>query len=431
MKSKLIKLSKKPFVQNVAIVATGTAAAQAITMAFAPVITRLYGPEAFGVLGVFMAMVAIISPIAALTYPIAIVLPKSDADAKVLIGISLYISVGMSAVIALILVLFNNPIVTFLQIEVIAPFLYLIPLVILFSAFLQVAQQWLIRTKQFRITARVAFLQALFLNSAKAGIGWFNPVAAVLIILATLGSALHALMLFLGASRSQRKQVEELTESNTVKELAKKHRDFPIYRAPQVFINAISQSLPVLLLASFFGPASAGFYTIGKTVLGMPAQLIGSSVGDVFYPRIAAAANNGENLTRLITKATLGLAAVGIIPFGIIIALGPWIFGFVFGAEWVLAGEYARWIALWSFFMFLNNPSVKALPVLSAQLFHLRFTIFTVTTRISVLAIGYYVFSSDIVAVALFGVSGAIINIILILITLQKGKSFDKLRRRT
>ncbi|UCZ56541.1 hypothetical protein LGV61_12545 [Desulfurispirillum indicum] len=41
----LTKLYNSKFIRNVAIVASGTAAAQAITMAFAPIITRIYGPE--------------------------------------------------------------------------------------------------------------------------------------------------------------------------------------------------------------------------------------------------------------------------------------------------------------------------------------------------------------------------------------------------
>ena len=46
---------------------------KAITMAFSPVITRLYGPDAFGMLGTFTATLAVVTPSAALTYPIAIV----------------------------------------------------------------------------------------------------------------------------------------------------------------------------------------------------------------------------------------------------------------------------------------------------------------------------------------------------------------------
>ncbi|WP_368503158.1 lipopolysaccharide biosynthesis protein [Alkalihalophilus sp. As8PL] len=428
MKHKLNTLRKKPFVRNVFIMASGTAAAQVIAMVLSPIITRLYGPEAFGLLGVFTAVIAIITPIAALTYPIAIVLPKSDNDAKGIVRLSLYISTTISMVVAIILIFFNETIVDVFNIEAIAPFMLLIPLVILFSGFLQVTEQWLIRKNQFRITARVTVLQSLILNGSKVGIGFFHPVAAVLIVLTVFGQLLKSFMMIIGVKRANAIKEQGLVSEHaslSIKGLAKKYKDFPIYRAPEVFLNAISQGLPILMLTSFFGPASAGFYSIGKTVLGMPSQLIGKSVGDVFYPRISEAANNGENLTKLITKATLALGAVGIIPYGIVIIFGPSLFGFVFGSEWVTAGEYARWIALWSLFGFMNRPSVRALPVLSAQAFHLRFTILMLVVRFLMLAIGYWVFESDVVAIALFGFSGATLNIILILLTLNRSRRFD------
>lgn len=429
MNSKIIKLKNKPFVRNVIIMASGTAAAQALVMALSPIITRLYGPEAFGLLGVFMSIVSIVAPIAALTYPIAIVLPKYDKEAKGLIHLSLYISFGIASLVGVILLLFSRPIVKLFQIEVIAPFLYLIPLVILFSGFLQVAEQWLIRTKQFAITAKVTFFQSLILEGSKVGIGFFHPIATVLVVLSTLGHALRALMMIIGAKHSNYKELNESDEESlSIKELVKKYNDFPLFRAPEVFINAVSQGLPILMLASFFGPASAGFYSIGRTALGLPSQLIGKSVGDVFYPRISKAANDGENLTVLIKKTTLALLVIGVIPFGTVVIFGPWIFSFVFGADWLIAGEYARWIAIWALFSFINRPSVMSMPVLSAQAFHLKFTVLMLLTRTIILVIGYYVFSSDLVAVALYSVSGALLNVILILFSLRISKSFDESR---
>ena len=114
-------------------------------------------------------------------------------------------------------------------------------------------------------------------------------------------------MLFLLRKVNTNKFFFGFYEKVSLKKLAKRYRDFPLFRAPQVFLNAISQSLPVLMLTSFFGPAVAGFYSIGRTVLAIPSTLIGKSVGDVFYPRISEAAHNGENLTKLIKKATLSL----------------------------------------------------------------------------------------------------------------------------
>jgi len=44
------RLKRSAFVRQVAMVAGGTAAAQAVAIAGTPIVTRLYGPDAFGLL---------------------------------------------------------------------------------------------------------------------------------------------------------------------------------------------------------------------------------------------------------------------------------------------------------------------------------------------------------------------------------------------
>lgn len=434
MKKKLESLSNKPFVRNVIILSSGTAGAQFINMLLSPIITRLYGPEAYGLMGTFIAITSIIIPIAALTYPIAIVLPKSNIEAKALIKLSLTTTTILSISAGIILLLFHKKVVSILQLEEISSFLYLLPLVILSAGVLQVFEQWLIRTKQFSVSAKAMFFHSLILNGSKVGVGFFYPFASILILFTALSSGLKALLLFLFTNKSRKKKVSTNTinkkEKISITAIAKKYKDFPLFRAPEVSINALSQSLPILLLTSLFGPASAGFYSIGRTVLRIPTVLIGKSVADVFYPRISEAANKGENLTKLIKKATLALVIVGIVPYGLVILFGPWLFSFVFGEEWVTAGEYARWIAFWSFCGFINRPSVSSLPVLNAQSFQLIYTIFMLIIRVIVFIFGYYVFSSDVITIAIFGVSGAILNVGLIVITLQISKRYVKNYKR-
>jgi O-antigen/teichoic acid export membrane protein len=406
--------------------ASGTAAAQLISFVLTPVITRLYGPEAYGLMGVFMAIIQTIAPVAALTYPIAVVLPKRDEDAKGLMKLSWYISIGLAAAAGILLLLFNEPIAQIFQIGDVAPFLFLIPVVIIFSAFLQVTEQWLVRTKQFEIPAKASFLQSLLTQGSKAGIGLFFPAAAVLVVLTAAGNGVKALIMMLFTNSTRAKSPNTVQEKGkSLRNLAKRYQDFPIFRAPQVLLNGMSQNIPVFVLSSFFGPAAAGFYSIGRTVLSLPIQLIGKSVGDVFYPRITEAGNNNENLTRLITKATIALAAVGIIPFGTIVIAGPWLFSFVFGSDWVTAGEYARWMAVWVFTMFISLPSIKALPVLAAQAFHLKYTILMIIIRTGALLFGYYVFGNDVVAVAFFSISAAMLSLGLIVITLKISSKFN------
>jgi uncharacterized membrane protein len=73
-----------------------------------------------------------------------------------------------------------------------------------------------------------------------------------------------------------------------------------------------------------------------------------------------------------------------------------------------MAGEYARWLALFFLFNFINKPAVAAVPVLRIQRGLLVYEIFSTGTKALGLVIGFYWFGSDIWAVALFSVIGVL-----------------------
>jgi len=426
IKNSFLKLVKSPFNRNVIIASSGSILAQAITIAFSPIITRLYGTEAFGLLGTFTSLVAILTPIAAMTYPIAIVLPKEDDKAKGIATLSMYIALAISLLVALILYIGNDKLLSLLNAGAISRYIWLVPPIILFTTWLQVAQQWLIRKKQFLVTARVTVSKTLITSIAKAAIGWFHPLASVLIVITAIDSALYAFLLNMGIKRKQGTMLIRRRAYNkeSLRELAKQHNDFPKYRAPQAFFNAVSQHLPVLLLAALFGPASAGFYVLSIRILSIPSEIIGKSVGDVFYPKINEAALLGQNVTRLIVKATGTLAAVGLLPFAIVIAFGPALFGFVFGAEWVEAGIYARWVAFMLFFMFINKPVIASIPVLNLQKGFMFFGFINAGLRIAALYLGFVIFKTDTKAIALFSIVGIITYITLIVWVILSSKKY-------
>lgn len=427
MKSHAEKMSSGQFGRNVLVVASGTAAAQIIYLASSPVITRMYGPEAYGLMGAFMAIAAIIGPVAALTYPMAIILPKDNNEARVLVRLSLLISIGSAIFLGTALLFFFDAIIGVFNLNHLTPYVILLPVVALFSGFLQIAENWLIRTRQFKVTAKVAVLQAMLVQGSIVLIGFLYPTASVLIIISAVAIGLKAAMMIGLSNHSGLSQAPMNAGSlKELKRLARKHKDFPVYRAPEVFLDAVALGVPVLLLTAYSGPATAGFYAIGYTVLSLPAQLIGKSVGDVFYSRISEAKNNGENMTELIKEATFYLGLIGILPYLIVILFGPWLFSFVFGAEWVTAGEYARWMAIWTFFRFMNKPAETALPALSAQGFLMASTIVSLLARIGAFVIGLYVFSSVIAAIAIAAVAEAVLEIIFLLISLHISKKNDQ-----
>jgi O-antigen/teichoic acid export membrane protein len=217
------------------------------------------------------------------------------------------------------------------------------------------------------------------------------------------------------ASSRRADQTTNRDESTKILLLARRHRDFPLYRTPQNLLNALSAGLPVALLAGYFGSAAAGYYAVASTVLVIPAGLIGASVMQVFYPRVTQAIQGGENTRALVKKATLGLALVGALPFVVICLAGPTLFGFVFGAQWHKAGIYAQWLSPWLFLQYINKPAVAAVPALGLQGRLLIYELFSTGSKVLALYLGFVTFGSDVLAIALFSVVGNVAYVWLIL----------------
>lgn len=406
MMGKLSALLQRPFVRNVTTVATGAAASHAIALAFTPLITRLYGPEAYGLQGVFTSVVGIVAVAAALGYPTAIVLPRDEADAVALVRLSLRIGLGATLLTAVLLSLFGAPLLALINAQAIVEHMYWLPPAVLAVVLGRVLSYWLIRQQAYALGARFQVLTSLLVGSVKCGAGLVAPTVAVLIAANTLGALLGSALTFFGWRRSAAGRMP--TVAAPLRRVALAHRDFPLLRAPQDLINTLSQSLPLLLLAATFGAGAAGHYAIAIAVLGVPAALIGNSVGAVFYPRITQAVLAGENARAQIVRATAALAAVGALPFGLVLAFGPWLFETAFGAAWRAAGAYAQWLTPWLFMQFINPPAVASVPALHLQHGLLIYEFFSTGSKAVALWLGFALFANDLAAVALFSSVGVL-----------------------
>ena len=394
------------FLRNVLTVATGTAAAQAIAMAFAPVLTRLYGPEAFGLQALFLSIVGLFATIAPLGYHTAIVLPERDADALTLVKVCMLSTAIFCAVATILLLLAGKPMLRLLGAEAIADWMLLLPVATLAAVIWSVQMQWFTRMKAFAASARLNVLAAVLGNLLKGGAGLVHPSALLLIVAHILATGAGNLLAYWGWRRSSALAGPDATPSAAMRTLAWQHRDFPLLRTPQDLINLLSQSLPVLLLSAYFGAAAAGQYAIAIAVLGVPAALIGGSVLSVFYPRVTDAIRQGEDARALILKATTAMAWTGALPLLVVAISGPALFRFVFGAQWETAGTYAQWLSAWIFLQYVNKPAVAAVPALGLQGGLLLYELASTGTKVLALWVGFSVFRDPVVAVALFSGAG-------------------------
>jgi O-antigen/teichoic acid export membrane protein len=402
---------------SIASVFSGTAGAQLIGLACTPLLTRLFLPEAFGHVGVFLALAGVLMPIAALTLPMAIVLTKEKLEAQALSKLSIVIALLISMIAYLFIIVNFDWLLVLLKAEGEGKYLYWLPTIIFFSALLQINENWVIKLSFFKLKAKVSVIHALIVNLLKVIAGLLYPSGIMLIIIAVINPFLNALLLFLPS----RKNIMSGNSSDSDIEcrwqsLMSKYREFPIFQAPQALLNAISQGGPVIILATTFGPVSAGYYAFSRSILAIPIMLLGKAMGDVFYARVAKQINDQQlqQAKNLLVQSTLLLAFIGLFPLLIIVFWGPELFALIFGENWYQAGVYSQWLSLWTFFILINAPSLKMIIVLKKQKVSFLINCISTPVRIAILVIGGAYFNDVRLTILMFVGASVLHNVIII-----------------
>jgi O-antigen/teichoic acid export membrane protein len=425
------RLIQIPFLRNVSIVAIGPMVSQTLSILLSPIITRLYDPEAFGALGVFLSVLSILVPISNLSYTYAIIMPKKDAEGLKILRFSVLFGFIVSLITFVIVMFFRQPIAQLLNFENFGIYLYFIPLTLFFSTSAIAYDQWIIRKKMFKASSAIIVAQSILSNGSLIGLGFLAPQYASLIGVNIFTRGFHALASFIVAKKivhktQQQMEASEPSQTQKTLNLLKDYQDFPFYRTPQILVSTLAYNLPIMLMTIFSGPATVGLYSLAHRVLKLPSIIISESVGKVFQQRVTEAAQQGGSLQPLILKTTLLLAVIGIIPLGLIILFGPFLFSFVFGSEWVQAGTFARWVAIWVLMTFSSVPVVMAIPLLKLQKQYLIYELISLVLGAVGLVIGFIVIKNVILAAALFSCISAILSAVWMIFVIIKSKNRNR-----
>lgn len=422
LRSRINYFSRSKFVRNVLAVATGVAAAQAISLAFMPFLTRLYGPEAFGALAAFTAIINIITPLATLGYANAIVMPKTDEEANAVARLSLVSAALVSPIVLISVYVFQLQLAKLTGLEHQPNLLYLIPISLLLLALLSVANQVAIREGLFKAKSSSYVASTFIMNLGKLGAGYISATGITLIIFLIISKLINYIILMARVPKVGAFNFRHWFGLNGIQKAALDNKDFPLYRLPQSMLNAASMGLPVILLTNFFSTSAAGQYAITTLLLGAPVMLLGNSVLEVFFPKITTIVReNPANAFRVLYKSTLLMSLIGLVPFGIITLWGDLILPWILGEAWGRAGEYSQWVALWMFSVLITRPAVASMPVLKLQGFLLVYEIIITVLRIGSISLGAAL-DGDLMAVALFSVINIIGYLSLLAFVLKKCK---------
>jgi O-antigen/teichoic acid export membrane protein len=394
----------------------GTVLAQTVALVSAPVLTRLYLPEHFGVVAVFISIVSVLSVISCLQYEIAVVLPKSEEKSQNLIAICLALNFKISLILMFIVPYVSEQVELWVQVKGIGAFLYLVPVVVFANGLERTFRHWFTRKKSFAFIAKMRVILPLSANGIKIAAGLLVGSSALWIIMGDIiGMFIVAAIFAIAFMKNYYQQFKNSITRREIWAVAQEYNKFPKYHSFTRFMNALSANLPAILFAFFFSFEFVGYYALARKILTKPIQLVSESVRSVFFQRAAEIRGKGGNPKSEFVKTTVALAAVSVVPFSIIMIWGEWIFSVIFGAEWAIAGFYAKLLSPWLFLMFINPPASQVILVEQKLFFLLILQILLLSFRSLAVLCGYYISPDPWVAVALLSSVGVIVNLILIL----------------
>jgi len=399
-------LYRNDFVKNVITLLTWNSIAQLVTLITIPILTRLYTPEEFGAVALFIGIVNVFSVASTARYDMTVVLPKRNGQAFHLLIGSIVIALIFSIISLLVVFVFFDKLAGMFDAEAYKKIIWLLPLCIFFVGSHQSIIYWFNRKRSFRLMGVNRVIQSSSQAGVRLGRDFFSNGNWGLVIGFIVGEVLSWFTMIFQLFKKEYWRLRYISFKSTFKAL-KEYINFPMYLMPMGVLNSISIYVLVFALSIISTTATVGHYERAWRVINFPLVLISSSFGSVFYERMTRTSNR-KKLYLYSYFGNLGLAMLILSPIAF---WGEEIFSFVLGPEWRIAGKIARIILPLTIFNYATNCISTIFSVIKKNQLLLIWQIIYLT-----LAVGwiYFAKSSDVYFLLnIFSIGGAILYAVL------------------
>ncbi len=342
----------------------GSGIGQLLVLAVSPILTRLYTPEQFGVLTVFVSVTSVLGTFVLFRFDAAIPLPASDRVAAAVAWLGLGLATCLSVLTGLLGVWVAVPLARLVGTPALAGVWWLVAGATFMVAVDQVLLTWMVREKRYRALGLRNGLQGAGQAAGQVGLGWtgWNPVGLLVGWIAGRIAAVGGLFSSGGLLR------QGIPTRDGLVQAAVRYRRFPLVSSWSALINALGQQAPFLVISAYYGSVTIGLLGLTIRVIAAPASMVGQAVGRVFQGEASEAVRLGDRPLRpIVTANTRILLAIGAPVCVILAAFGPWLFHVVFGAAWEEAGQYARLLSVGYLAQLAVSPISLTLLILERQ----------------------------------------------------------------
>lgn len=380
------------FLRSMGVVALGNLAGKASLFLVAPILSRIFGPEDYGVSGVVVAIAGAGAAVSSLCYDRVIVSAlnnRSRANAVALVSLLIaaasgLLAVGLGGVLLGTGLGRDAPAADFPM-----ALLLLAPLLMAAQGFdKSVVGNLLVVSRSFRRIAAVDAMRGVVTSATQILLGLVGVGALGLVVGRIVGHVAALAGMTVGDGRTTRLgEMRRHMDRRGLRRIARSYYRQAVLQTPAAALNLLATSMPLFLFTPYFGVAAAGaFYFINALAMNA-LMFFNNNAPNLVLREVAQRRQSGKPAAPFLLRLTLALAVPAFLAAGVMTVYGVELITIVFGEQWRLAGEVFRYTAFYYAAVMVVFPTASVISLFRSQ--HVSLLVQFARVLVTVASIAY------------------------------------------
>lgn len=361
---------------------------------FAPVLTRIYSPDSYGIFATFFAAGLNISALLTMRYEQSLLLETEKENRKLISAILVTIAFVFCSILFVLMLVNVEFASNLIGANSTTYWVLLFPLFIFSNIFFLVTGVEATLAKKFRdafVWGSPSLIASKFVN---LGYGYFFSGHFSGLVFGDIFLRIAFLIFRIAVSLKNRFWSYFIFSKIKIRKaisLLKKYKKFPFYELPSSYFSLFVGQSHLYLLAAIKETTILGWLGISFSLLDAPLRLISYSISPILMQRATEMRNRLPEFRIILERVVSVIFFIALIPSAILYFWGEDIFAFMFGKEWAMSGVIVSSFIFFYMFRFEFDILDNIMTVMGLQ--KKKFVIYLIEgfTRVSLLMITWFI----------------------------------------